>query len=145
VRVLASYYKTPSNRTITLGPQLSIPTVSTVATTPYVRPRASFTSQTEYDAAVEVDFTQFVNQVSRTLYIVTTNGFAGGTPSIWEIIAPDFSGTTYKSSWGLVPGNEYHWNAHGYEGYLGDLLPVAVPVDGQLLASATRGGTVSAP
>ncbi|OLE67871.1 MAG: hypothetical protein AUG74_10425 [Bacteroidetes bacterium 13_1_20CM_4_60_6] len=140
VRTVTQFYKTPINKTITLGAALNIPTVNTLATSPYLRPRAFVTSQSDYDTAVEVDFTQFLNQVSRIVYVVTTRGFAGGTtPAVWEVTVPDFGNASYDASWGLQSGSDVGWVAHGYKGWLGDLLPQTTePSEGVTRTSATR-------
>lgn len=137
VRTVTQYYSTPTNKTITIGPMVNVPTISDAATSPYVRPRAQLASQPEYQSAVEFDYTQFIDQVFRAVYVVTTSGFLGGTPVTWDVTVPDFSGTGYLDEWGLVTGESYSRIVHAFNGSPGDLLPMA-PAQGVTLISATR-------
>src|SRR5207248_1273324 len=57
-RSVTQYYKTPASRTLTFGPMVNTATLTTVATTPYLRVRSDVVSQAEYSNAVAVTLSQ---------------------------------------------------------------------------------------
>ncbi len=107
VRQVAGYNRTLANRTLTLGPVLSSPTVSTVASAPYRRARATGSWQAEYNQGVGVSFTQS-NGASRTWSITSSTGYAAG--ATYDLEVPDLSGVAgFNATWGLLPGAATEW------------------------------------
>lgn len=108
VRMAGVYFRSASNRTLTLGPVLGTPTVTTVATTPYVRPRVQLTTQPEYNRQVNTIFEQ--GSLNRTVSLLATGAYFG-TPTSWDVTVPDFSGLPgWNNAWGLADATATTWS-----------------------------------
>lgn len=105
-RGVYQYNRELVNRTLTLGPLLSTPTVSTVGTAPYVRLRSAGTWQTDYADGIGVTFQQgTTNSNTRSWTISQSRAFLAGASYQLEI--PDLTGTSgWNTSWGLITGLE---------------------------------------
>jgi hypothetical protein len=110
------YIRTVADRTLTLGPALSVPTVSKVATTPYVRPRMQFTSQSQYNRLAIADWRQ--SSLDRGANVSMTAGYNSGTaPATWDLVIPDLTSVTgWTNSWGLQDGTAIAWGADAFGG-----------------------------
>jgi hypothetical protein len=132
------YYKTPGAKTLTFGPMVPMPTITTAASTPYVRPRTQVASQAEYPTAIQVDFTESTGEISsRIIGIITTAAFAGGLPQTWDVTMPDMSAAGFPSASGLQ-GTDYHWNVTAHSTSTPGILLGGTPPDGSTHTSATR-------
>ena len=140
-REVTQYFRTAVDKTITFGPHVNAPTVSQVATSPYLRMRATLAAQSEYPTAVGVGFSQGNQSEFRSVDILTTAGFHGGAPATWDLVIPDFSGTGYQNAWGLQSGAPVSWDVTGYNA--GSHILATAPVDGQALSTAVRSSTTS--
>jgi len=108
VRMAGVYFRSASNRTLTLGPVLGTPTVTTVATTPYVRPRVQLTTQSEYNRQVNTIFEQ--GSLNRTVSLLATGAYFG-TPTSWDVTVPDFTGVPgWNNAWGLADATATTWS-----------------------------------
>jgi hypothetical protein len=140
-RRVRHFYRNPSNRTLTLGPPLSAPGLSTVATTPYRRLRLSIASQPEYPSAMEANFAQLVDGVFRSVTILTSADFLGGRPTTWVLEIPDLSSAGYESQWGIPSsgtiGGQLSAGARGFDADVG-LWIAGAPSDGDVITSASR-------
>lgn len=90
------YVHTVGDRTIEFGPPVPAPTFTTVATTPYVRVRASLPAQAEYGAHVWLFLQQraLVNgywSTTSAVSMTATREHFGGTPRTWMLEIPDLS------------------------------------------------------
>ena len=110
------YFRTVADRTLTLGPALSLPTVSKVATAPYVRPRMQFTSQSQYNRLAIADWRQ--NSINRGANVSMTAGYTSGTaPATWDLVVPDLTAAAgWTNSWGLQDGTAIAWGADAFGG-----------------------------
>jgi hypothetical protein len=100
-----AWYRNPGDKTVTLGAALPTPAVSTVATTPYVRLRATLTKQDEYNALVAFFFTQTTANVTRDWAVWATAGYFGGiAPATWDLTMPDLSGVAGFPAAGFQTG-----------------------------------------
>jgi uncharacterized membrane protein len=107
IRQVAGYNREMTDRTLTLGPVLAEPTVSTVATAPYRRLRATGTIPPEYNQAVGIAYTQS-GGTGRSWTISMSAGYAGGTA--YDLEVPDLTGVAgFNASWGLVNGLATDW------------------------------------
>lgn len=134
-------FKDATARQITLGPVLTTPTVSVIATTPYARLRSVFTVQTEYNRSFVADFQQSGSS-PRTASIQQTGGYGNTSPLTIEI--PDFSAVSgWDNNWGLKAGTAVNWtmSATGWAGTGGTVT--APLVEGSTYLSATRQGTIT--
>lgn len=145
-RSMLSYFAAPGDRTETFGPQVLVPTVSTIATTPYLRLRGRLALQSEYTAAARFAVYQEPGGASDTRFVImlTTAGFLGGAPPVWDITTPDFTGLAgFNAAWMPANGQVTAWQVVGYGGRA-DLIFDGAPVAGDLLRFSDRQGTVSA-
>lgn len=140
-RLVLQWFDAPGPKTVTLGPAVPAPTITTVATSP-VRMKALVPTQSEYPTAAAVNFAQFEQSGDdfdiRFVQITTTAAFLGGAlPAAWDLTIPDLSGAGYQAAWGLKAGPQVEWqvdvlNATG----VGIFGPAAV--NGATIATASR-------
>ncbi len=144
-RTNVAYVGAVSDRTETLAPVLSNPTVSTLTATPYLRLRGLLPVQPEYPAASRFVFYQApATGPERLVFIAVTSGYLGGTPvGNWDVVVPDF-GTIFglNANWMLAPGSVI-FQVEAYAGR-GPLLFGALPVAGDVVRVAYRVQTTSA-
>jgi hypothetical protein len=98
------------NRSVTLGPALSVPTVTTAATSPNVRMRMQLASQTAYSAYVSAHFFGPGPNNNRAAIVTATAGYFGGTPAMWDLTMPDLLSAGFQAAWGLPTGGAVGWN-----------------------------------
>jgi hypothetical protein len=124
---------------VTLGPRLATPSVTTLGTSPNVRMRAQLSSQAAYNVAAGADFIQDTNSVE----VAMTAAYSSGAPATWTIEIPDFSSAGYDAAWGLKSGLPVNWSVSALGG---TILPFfgATPVDGALMVGAAVGGSPGA-
>ena len=117
--------------TVTLGPALNQPTVTSLGTSPSLRLRAQLASQASYNVAALAEFAQSANSVA----VVATANYANGTPANWVLDIPDLTAAGYDPTWGLKSGLSVNWQVTAASGAV---LPFfgATPVDGMGLVAA---------
>jgi hypothetical protein len=107
-RIVTTWYRNPADKTLTLGSTLNAPSVTTTATTPYVRLHATLAKQDEYNTLVSFLFTQASGTVSRDWSLTATAGYFGGTaPAIWDLTMPDLSAVAGFPAGGIQTGQSY--------------------------------------
>lgn len=101
-RVSEQYFRDPANRSAALGAALNAPTVTEIASTPYLRLSASLPSQSDYPSFASVRHFQG----PRTVSVTGTSGYFGSTPATWVLDIPDLSGVAgfSVSTYPLQPG-----------------------------------------
>ena len=97
--------RSPVSQTVTLGPALNTPTVTSLGSTPYLRLHAQLASQNAYNSAAEVEFQQTGNAAS----VQVTAAYSGGAPANWTLDIPDLTSTGYSTAWGLKSGATVSW------------------------------------
>jgi hypothetical protein len=144
-RQVAVAYRQVQDRTVTLGPVLVDPTISTVGTAPYARLRAQWTLQAEYNRFVYVVFSQpnVVSENARSFQLGATDGYLAGAASV-DFTMPDLSGVSgWNNAWGLATGANTIWTTTG-TGWQGTgIINFPDLTDGTQLLSATRSGEVT--
>jgi len=122
--------------TVTFGPALNQPSVTSIGTTPYLRMHATLASQSAYNGAASADFDQSANSVT----VIATAGYAGSTPASWTLDIPDLTGAGYDPAWGLKTGSAVDWQVTALGG---GFLPAlgAAPVNGDRILGAEVGST----
>lgn len=123
---------------VTFGPPLAIPSVTTLSTTPNVRMRAQLASQAAYNVAAGAGFTQDSSAVE----VLVTAAYTRGAPATWTIDIPDLSSAGYDPAWGLKTGVPVTWEVSALGGAVLPFLG-ATPVDGALVVGAGVGGSPS--
>jgi hypothetical protein len=132
------FFRGGSDRTLSLGPHLAMPTFTTVATAPYRRVRAELPSQAEYGAEVSVDVAQVTSNRSTRISLTATREYFGGTPAVWSLTVPDFSGVAGFQLVAAFAAGEFGWFARGSDRRSG--LSVATAQDGETARSAYQAG-----
>ena len=141
-RSSALFFKDPTDRTVTLGPALSPPTVSPAATTPYVRFRATGPIQTQYSKAVVAVFTQANATQFHHAVISASEGYLAGAFT-YDLTVPDFTGVSgWDNDWGPAAGTTTEWIVRA-SGYTGAGVGMPVPVEGVTFSSAARSGSIT--
>ena len=133
------YFRTPTDRTLTLGAPLIPPTFSTVASAPALRLRAHFVPQGEYDRSAFVSYQQ-----GTTTFVVISMTAAYGalTGTGYDLVVPDLSGAVgFDPAWTLQAGGTVLWNAGRVGGTLG-LGRDAVPSDGATRRAVSAAGAI---
>jgi hypothetical protein len=131
-RLLLASFHAPGDRTVTLGPDLTTPTVSVLASSPYVRYRMLLPTQSQYNAIAIADFVQ--DAIARTTTIFATAGYFGGAPSSWDLSIPDLTaGAGFDPTWGLQSGTAAEWTASAAGGSI-----FTVPAEGTAVLLASR-------
>lgn len=139
-RAAALFFKDPTDRTVTLGGALPLPTVSAAATTPYVRFRATGPLPTEYNQFVEISFTQ--GTASRSVEISASQGYLAGATT-YDFTIPDFTGVAgWDNNWGPKQGAATTWDVSG-TAFTGIGFGSGTPVEGSTFKNASRSGTIT--
>jgi hypothetical protein len=95
-------YAAPGPKTLTLGPPVAAPIVTTVATSPYRRLAIESASNPMYAAMAAA----FVFQSSRSWNMIVTKEFLGSTPATWTLTMPDLAAVDgFEASWALQAGS----------------------------------------
>jgi hypothetical protein len=120
---------------VTLGPQLTMPTISVVASSPYLRQRMLLPRQSEYGSEV---VGRFVQAAQATSEVAATAAYFGGSPLQWDLTVPDLTAAAgFDPAWGLRPGATTEWEAFATSGSF--LLPLSLD-DGETMRTAGRWG-----
>ncbi len=128
------YFTNVVDRTIALGPNLSIPTVTKTVTGGIARPNVQLPSQAEYDRYLSATYTQGASQSAN---VFATASYYGALPTTWDVSLPDLSTVPgWTASWGLQDGTPIDWDVSAQGGAITFLDPTIS--DG----SPTRGATV---
>jgi hypothetical protein len=142
LRFAALFFKDPTDRTVTLGPALNLPTVSVASTTPYVRFRATAAIQSQYNQAITVSFNQGNTTLSRLVSISASQGYLSGSAN-YDFTVPDFSTVAgWDNNWGPKTGLQTMWTVSGYT-FTGVSLLSQTPLEGASYVGATRTGTLT--
>ena len=134
------YFRSPVDRTLSLGPPLASPTISAMSTSPSLRVRATFAAQPEYDRLTSIVYEQGPNS-ARVVVSMTPAYAALGTG--FDLIVPDLSHVAgFDPAWALVPGAQLLWSATRVGGTLA-LGRDAAPSDGTTRRAALRKDTIT--
>jgi hypothetical protein len=138
-RIMLMMLHSATDPTITFGPPLNTPTVTSVAATPYLQPRAQLQSQSAYSGVVDAQFAQSANSVD----VAATAAYFGGAPATWTVSVPDLTAAGYDPTWGLKSGTSLDWQVNAFAG---DVLVFAgaTPFDGAQILGAGRSSSSSA-
>jgi hypothetical protein len=140
-------YKAPAPKTFTFGPAVSAPTVTQVATAPYLRLRMQFPKQAEYTSGTSVRFWQDSEIFGpRLVEIITTVGFLDAGAVAWDVTIPDFGmPDVYDAGSGaLTAGIAYSWSVTAFEAHPSFLLG-GPTTDGATATYSIRTSDGSAP
>jgi hypothetical protein len=136
------YFKDPTDRTITLGAALTLPTISAAATAPYVRFRATGPIQAAYNKNVTALFTQSNTTAPRTVTIGATEGFLSGLAT-YDFTVPDFTGVAgWDNNWGPKVGAVTQTIVVA-SGYTGIGVGQPNPLEGATFSTAARIGSIT--
>ncbi|MGD8277667.1 MAG: hypothetical protein PVH00_06555 [Gemmatimonadota bacterium] len=112
-RWASKLFATAADETVTLGPALGNVTMTVAATTPYVRPRAQYTIQSEYNRYWYAGWSQSAGAATRAAVLAVSAGYLGSTSS-FDFVLPDFSAVAgWNNLWGFVTGSALGWQLFG--------------------------------
>ena len=141
LRSSSIYFKNAVDQTLPLGATLLTPTFSTIATTPYLRPRVVLAQQADYNRFWLVSYSQSSGGVARTATISMTEGYLGS--AAFDHSMPDFSGVSgWLNTWGLQSGTAVNYFVTSVGWTLiggGSGAPI---LEGSVFRSAARFGVV---
>ncbi len=142
LRIVGTYFKDATDKTVTLGPIPATATVSTLATTPYVRLRMQWTAQTEYGKYFSSIYSQSNAAAPRSTIVSATSGYLGGTSV--DLAIPDFTGVAgWDPNWGLKAGQATQWIASGTAWSAPGGVFASPAVEGGTLQIGSRVGTIT--
>ena len=140
-RFAGVYFRAVSDRTVTLGPSLTAPTVSLAATTPYPRPRVQLTRQAEYGDAVTTTFSQ-AGAAPRSVAMTVLASYTGGAN--WDVTFPDLTAAQgFDPTWALRPGVATNWTVSAAGGNIATIAG-GQPAEGSTFRASTRAGVLAA-
>lgn len=136
-RQILQYNRDITARTLTLGPVVNAPQLSTAASAPYARIRAIGTWQAEYGDGFGVGFSQ--NEGGGRIWSVQTSRAYAGTGPSYSVELPDFSGVAgFNLAWGLQSGLATQWSLSAAAIFGGGAGPA---VEGYFQRAGFRSGT----
>jgi hypothetical protein len=104
-RRILFFYRTPADRTLSAGPNMSLPVFTQPTASPDEVLRMDVASQPEYGSQVSMMLTQFVSSTNKFVAVRATKEYFGGTPTTWSLVLPDLTGVPgFSPAWGLSPG-----------------------------------------
>ena len=135
------YFRTPTDRTVTLGSRIEPPTISVVASGSTPRLRAHYVAQADYDKVSAIVYNQptstgFVAILMTPAYAALAGGYDLDVPDLGSV--PGFD-----PSWALQAG-VINWTASRTGGTL-PLNRDAKPVDGTTRRTSLAQGTITLP
>jgi len=137
-RIAAQYNRELTNRTLTIGPSLTLPTISVAGTAPYARLRSRGTWQTEYADAIGAGFTQSTG-TARSWQMNASRGYFGAA-SDYDLELPDFSSVAgFDNNWGLRTGVATSWTTNGQ----GGISSFSGIIEGASFRTAARFGSIT--
>lgn len=144
-RVVRRWYRNPANQSVSLGPTLNLPSISSLGTSPYLRLRASLQAQSEYDSFATAYFIQEESSGELfSVFVTHTAGFHGGTPATWVLdIPPDLDDAGWPNTAWLVTGFGTQWFVEAFDGSLSNFIG-ATPAEGATVRWAGRTSNVAA-
>ena len=135
-RGVVSYFRIVADRIITLGPVLTVPTLTSSNSGGLARPRARATIQSEYGDVFQASFAQ--NSNTKTISMTVTRGYLGAATE-YDLETPDFAGVVgFNSTWGMTAGAATDVTVSGFGG-VGSIINR--PVDGTTWRLAQRSTT----
>jgi hypothetical protein len=138
-RTVVHWTRLPGDKAFSLGPALTQPTVTKVASAPYARLRTSLPAQPDYDDFV----TAFFIQNTRSVFVTVTASYVDGPIGEWQNEVPDFSAAGgYPGGAELQNTTTTDWNVEAYDGSLVAYIG-GRSVDGATVRYAGRGSSTS--
>lgn len=135
---MVSYFSTPGDRVETLGPLLTVPTITSAGSFPYVRHRGQLSSQTAYPTAARFTYLQGASSAQKYVIVIQTAAHLGATPSAWDVTVPDVSGVAgFNTSWMHTTGQNTAYAGEAFSAP-GGLLFGATPSVGEVVKFAFR-------
>lgn len=138
-RGVFQYNRELAARTITFGPALTTPTVSSLGSAPYPRLRAAATFQAEYGQGVGVTYTQ-TSGGGRSWTVTASPAYFAGA-SAYQLDMPDLTPAGgFDLSWALVGGVSTTWSVSASKV---EDAPIGPFVENFRLMQASRTGTTT--
>jgi len=135
------YFRTPTNRTVMLGSQIVVPTISVIASGATPRFRAHYEAQADYDKVSAIVYNQPTSTgIVAVLMTPAYAALAGG----YDLDVPDLASVPgFDPAWALQTG-VINWTASRTGGTL-PLSRDAKPADGATRLTSLAQGTITPP
>jgi hypothetical protein len=119
-----------------------LPTISTVASSPYARLRATLAQQADYPDFVRAYFIQDgTSSDIRSVYVTVTAAHLATAVGTWTVEVPDLTGAGgYPTNAGLRNGATTDWFVEAFSGSFAAYIG-GTPVDGATVRFAGRSST----
>jgi hypothetical protein len=139
-KTVTSYAAIPDDMQLTFGPELPQPTVSEIATTPWLQMRAELPAQPEYATFASATFSQSPTQFSDHAVTVTVSAaYLGGPPSPWTIDMPDLTAIPgFPAAWQLNSTIATGWYVEAVQARPALYFSPRTAVDGDVVRCAFR-------
>lgn len=106
-RMVTTYAASFGDQTANLGPTLTIPTITSVTPSTYLRFRVVLQTQAQYASMFAAEFDQTATNRSVALRVSASYM---GSATAWDVTMPDLSGATgWDSNWALASGEPVDW------------------------------------
>jgi trimeric autotransporter adhesin len=129
-------------KTVTFAAALTVPAISVIATAPYVRMRAVYTVQTDYNRYFTADWSQGSGTTYRDVSVEITSAYNNNGATVTHDV-PDFTGLPlWLADYGLKTGAATTW-IYTASGFTGTGVNGPTLTDGAVIFSATRQGTIT--
>ena len=137
------YQHAPHDTTVTFGPTLTNYTIDLLSSTPIVQTRVRFGSQPSYPSFAQALLQQSDESSYRSVSLLTTAGYAGGTPGTWELSVPDITNAPgYLTAWGLVNGAQTSVAVKAWNARTAVFLGGGTPTAGETMRAATASSSI---
>jgi hypothetical protein len=101
-RTIGQYNRTLVDRTMTFGPTMTAPTVTSLGTSPYARFSAAGSWPAQYGDGAGASFYQSTGATNQWT-LTTSRNYTGLGATTWTLAIPDFSGVAgFNASWALA-------------------------------------------
>ena len=135
------YFRTPTDRTVTLGSQIAPPTISVIAGGAAPRLRARYVPQADYDKLSSIVYNQ---PTSTGFFAISMTPAYAALAGGYDLDVPDLTGVPgFDPSWAIKAG-VINWTATRTGGTL-PLAHDAKPVDGATRVTSLTQGTITLP
>ncbi|WP_373067722.1 beta strand repeat-containing protein [Gemmatimonas sp.] len=139
-RAVIQFNRNLVNRTITLGPLMTQPSVTSLGSSSYVRFSATGAWQSEYADNVSISYQQQSTN-SNNWTVTTSRSYAGSGASTWTMALPHFSSVAdFSTSWALSSASTT-WSSTA-TGFLSSFTGTSVTEDASL-RFGTRTNTIA--
>jgi len=104
-RSMITYFRGATDRTVSVGPAIGTPSITTASSTPYLL-ELKLGSQPQYGGFVAMHLRQDVDPTAiRLVNVIVSAGYVGTIPITWDVVIPNLNSVHgFNPAWALEPG-----------------------------------------